>query len=177
LPTIIFIINIIALAMQVIRKAKLKDVETVLKLERELFSSQIEIVKKHSPEHLKDLNQKETTVEIVEKFIKRLIRSKNGLVLVAEIDGKPVGHAAVLIKKNIPIFKMEYIGELTDIYVREEYRGMGISTELKSEAFKWLKEKKIKKVLLHVFPDNESAIPVYNSWGFSPFLMEMRKSL
>jgi GNAT superfamily N-acetyltransferase len=163
--------------MSEIRKAKIKDIDTILILQKELMKSQIEIIKTFRPEHLTDIKPKRDMEKEVISFISSSVRSKNGLVLLAEIDGKPAGYLLVLIKKNIPIFKLEKLGEITEIYVRQQYRGTGISTNLKNEAFKWLKSRGIKKVTLNVFPDNKKGLPIYKKWGFSPYIYQMRRNL
>jgi ribosomal protein S18 acetylase RimI-like enzyme len=109
--------------------------------------------------------------------VRKMIHSKNGLVLLSEIDEKPVGFSTSIIKKNFPIFQLEKFGLIGDIFVREEFRGLGISSKLKDESFKWLRRKGIEKVSLNVLPNNSQAIKVYEKWGFSTILSEMRMDL
>jgi GNAT superfamily N-acetyltransferase len=160
-----------------IRKAKLKDVATVVELEKELMDNQVELVGKYSPEHSRGLRLKKDSPKIIESFVRRMIRSKNGLVLLAEIDDYPVGYLILMIRKNIPVFQLENLGEITDIYVRPDFVGTGVSTRMKEEAFAWLKKKGIKKVTLNMFPDNKHAFNIYTKWGFSPFMQEMRADI
>ncbi len=72
---------------------------------------------------------------------------------------------------------MEKLGEITDMFVREEYGGLGISSKFKDEAFKWLRRKGVAKVSLSVLPDNVQAKSVYEKWDFSIFMSEMRMKL
>ena len=160
-----------------IRKARLNDVETISTLWSEFVKTQDEIVEKHCPQHLGGFCLKRNYDEIVRDFVRKTIHSKNGLVLLSEVDEKPVGFSISIIKKNFPIFQLEKFGLILSIFVREEFRGLGISSKLKDESFKWLRRKGIEKVSLNVLPNNSQAIKVYEKWGFSTILSEMRMDL
>ena len=160
-----------------IRKARLNDVETISTLWPKLVKTQNEIVEKHCPQHLDSFCLKKNSDEIFRDSVRKMIHSKNGLVLLSEIDEKPVGFSTSIIKKNFPIFQLEKFGYIGDIFVREEFRGLGISSNLKDETFKWLRRKGIEKVSLNVLQNNYQAIKVYEKWGFSTIISEMRMDL
>jgi len=160
-----------------IRKARLNDVETISTLWSEFVKNQDEIVEKYCPQHLGGFCLKKNSDEIFRDFVRKTIHSKNGLVLLSEVDEKPVGFSISIIKKNFPIFQLEKFGLILSIFVREEFRGLGISSKLKDETFKWLRRKGIEKVSLNVLPNNSQAIKVYEKWGFSTILSEMRMDL
>jgi GNAT superfamily N-acetyltransferase len=72
---------------------------------------------------------------------------------------------------------LEKFGYIAAIFVREEFRDWGISSKFKDETFKWLRRKGIENVSLNVLQDNSQAIKVYEKWGFSTILSEMRMDL
>ena len=160
-----------------IRKARLNDVVTILTLWPEFVKTQNEIVEKHCPQHLDGFCLKKNSDEIFRDSVRKMIHSKNGLVLLSEVDEKPVGFSISIIKKNPPIFQLEKFGYIVAIFVREKFRELGISSKLKDESFKWLRRKGIEKVSLNVLPNNSQAIEVYEKWGFSTFKSEMRMDL
>jgi ribosomal protein S18 acetylase RimI-like enzyme len=160
-----------------IRKARLNDVETISTLWPELVKTQNEIVEKHYPQHLDSFCLKKNSDEIFRDSVRKMIHSKNGLVLLSEIDEKTVGFSTSIIKKNFPIFQLEKFGYIAAIFVREEFRDWGISSKFKDETFKWLRRKGIENVSLNVLQDNSQAIKVYEKWGFSTILSEMRMDL
>ena len=160
-----------------IRKARLNDIDTISTLSSEFIKNQDKIVEKHTPQHLDSFYPKNNSDEIFRDSIRKIIYSKNGLVLLPEVDEKPVGFSTSIIKKNFPIFQLEKLGLIAHMFVKEEYRGLGISSKLKDETFKWLKRKGIEKVSLNVLPNNYQAIKVYEKWGFSTILSEMRMDL
>jgi ribosomal-protein-alanine N-acetyltransferase len=157
-----------------IRKARLNDLETMLILENELYNHEYQLNKELKPEIIPDFPLKKDSNKYLKDFIKKMIRSPNGLVLLSEVDSKIAGYLIIMLKKNIPIFQLERLGELTDLYIRDKYRGLGISTKLLNEAITWCKTKKITRITLDVFPENSNAQQVYSHWGFNEFILEMR---
>jgi len=160
-----------------IRKARLNDVVTISTLWSEFVKNQDEIVERHCPQFLGDFCLKMNSDEIFRDYVRKTIHSKNGLVLLSEVNEKPAGFSTSIIKKNFPIFQLEKYGYIGSIFIREEFRGLEISSKLKNETFKWLRRKGIEKVSLNVLPDNSQAIKVYEKWGFSTILSEMRIDL
>lgn len=163
--------------MIIVRKARVKDIDLILKFEKKLYDSAVDSMKIFSPQHMIDIALRSDYNEILFKYIKSLIYSKNGAIFISEFNRKPVGHMIISIKKSHPIFNMEYYGRINTVYINQESRGMGISTKLKNEAFKWFKSKKINRVSLNVFPDNKVAINAYQKWGLTLSLLEMRMTI
>ena len=160
-----------------IRKATLVDTDTLITLENELYYHEYELNQKKQPEILPDFTVKKDANTHLKEFIQKMIRSPNGLILLAEEDNQIAGYLIILIKKNIPIFTLERLGELTDLYVRDKYQKQGISTQLLEEAKKWCKTKKITRITLNVFPKNHNAQQIYQNWGFNEFMLEMRYTI
>jgi len=160
-----------------IRKAKLKDITQILNFENDLFNSAHEIMNKFTPDHFIDFKLRGDYEEKLLKYIKGRIYSKNDAIFIAEYKGKPVGHMIISIKKNFPIFQMEYYGRINTVFIKKEFRGRGISSKLKDEAVKWFKKKGISRISLNVFPDNKIAIDAYEKWGLSLSLLEMRMTI
>jgi len=160
--------------MIVIRKARLKDIDTLISLENELYDTQVEYLKESKSQNLDDFSLKKNSNTFLKKFILKMIRSKNGLVLIAEFEKEIAGYLIIFIKKNIPIFKLEKLAEITDVYIKEEFRGTGISNKLRDEILNWCKIKKISSITLDMLPNNIHAKMIYEKWGFTEFLIEMR---
>jgi len=160
-----------------IRKAKLKDINSILDLEKNLLNSAYEIMNEFTPENLIDFDLKEDYEKFLINYIKGRIFSKNDAIFIAEKDGKAVGHMIISKKKSYPIFKMEYYGRINTVFIKKEFRGKNISTKLKNEAINWFKKKGINRVSLNVLPDNKRAIESYKKWGLTLNLLEMRMTI
>ena len=99
------------------------------------------------------------------------------VIFIAEFNGEVVGHMIISVKKNFPIFKMKYYGRINTVFIKKEFRGKNISSKLKDEAINWFKRKGINRVSLNVDPYNKRTINVYNTWGLSLNLFEMRMNI
>ena len=158
-----------------IRKASLDDVDSIANLGEKLIDHGDGIIKDSYPQNLNDYLFDKSKYEFSKTFIKNAIHSRNGLVLISEIDNIIVGFLQVNICKNFSFFKLKKYGKIQAIYVKKEYRKKGISTTLMEEAMKWCKSKDLTRISLDVLPNNIHAIKIYEKWGFTPFLLEMRK--
>jgi RimJ/RimL family protein N-acetyltransferase len=95
-------------------------------------------------------------------WISELIRANEHLALVAEANGEVVGNVLVSVDRGVAT---EHIGVLS-ITIAEDWRDVGIGSELVAAAQRWAHERGLRKVTLGVFPDNERAIAVYEKRGF-----------
>jgi RimJ/RimL family protein N-acetyltransferase len=95
-------------------------------------------------------------------FIGEMLRSGEGLALVAEADGEPVGTVQISLERNVV---SSHVGTLS-IVVANGWRDVGIGSALVRTAQGWAREQGLLKVALAVFPDNDRAIAVYEHAGF-----------
>jgi ribosomal protein S18 acetylase RimI-like enzyme len=143
-----------------IRKARLEDSPQIVSLWKEMIShhnvfrtSKFERMKPEAHNNFR-------------KFVISNIRSRNGLVLVAEDKGKLVGYSLNYIRKNIPIFRIGKMGYLSDLYVKERHRGAGIASMFKDAAFRWFREKGLRHASVEVYFENKASWSIYRKWGF-----------
>jgi GNAT superfamily N-acetyltransferase len=161
----------------IIRKADLKDVTDTVDLWKEFMKYHDEIIIKKNKKVKPYLTKKKNAADIFRKYVQKIILSKDSITHVAEVEGRLAGYSLNCINNNIPVFKIKKIGYMSDLFVKKEFRGLGISTKLKNEAIKWFKKKGIKYVSIKVHNDNELAHSIYKKWGFFDFHTEMRKKI
>ncbi|MFC1800586.1 GNAT family N-acetyltransferase [Nanoarchaeota archaeon] len=162
-----------------IKKAILKDLPVIVKLWVEFMKDHDKIVLKRNKKlkpYTDKINMKSAGGKY-RKFVRESIKSKKGAVFIAEVDGVAVGFTLVLIKDEISVFKIKKLGHVTDLFVKEEFRGRKISSGLMSEARKWLKSKGMKYMSIGLYFDNRNAHSVYKKWGFMDFKLEMRRKV
>ncbi|MFC1768559.1 GNAT family N-acetyltransferase [Nanoarchaeota archaeon] len=157
-----------------IRKAKLNDMGAILELWDQFIMDHDKIVFREKPSFRPYLKIKKNGRSIVEEFYKKHIRSKNGQVFIAEDKGKPIGYCLVYIDNNIPVFELEKLGYISDMFLLKEYRRKGISSLFFKESKKWCKKKGLKYMSINVNSVNSVARKVYRSWGFEDQRIEMR---
>ena len=95
-------------------------------------------------------------------FIGEMLRTGDGLALVAEADGDPIGTVQISQERSAV---SSHVGTLS-IVVADGWREVGIGSALVHAAQQWARERGLLKVALAVFPDNARAIAVYEHAGF-----------
>ncbi len=109
-------------------------------------------------------------------FFKRRTKNDNGLIFVAEVDGKIIGYAVCWIEKRPTyLYKVDRVGYISDIFVEQDYRGKGTGSALLSKVLDWFKNKNIKYVELSVLAKNEKAKKFYEKHGFKIYSLNLRK--
>jgi len=152
----------------IVRKAKIKDADEITKLNYLLMKYHEKIDKYY--------NINKDHRKICNKYVKKLIRSKNALVLVAEVNEKIVGTMYGAIKKRPPIMKVRKFGHLGDAFILKKYRKQGVGKKLTEELMKWFKSKKIEFVELEVDVRNKIGLKSWKRLGFKPFMTKMKKT-
>lgn len=101
------------------------------------------------------------------------INRKDRLILVAKDRLKPVGFIRAEIRKTVELYKYNLSGYISDLYVEEEYRGLGIAEKLVNGVVNWLIKMGIYSLRLSVSSENINALKFYNKLGF----IEVNKTL
>ncbi|MEW6295223.1 MAG: GNAT family N-acetyltransferase [Candidatus Diapherotrites archaeon] len=159
-----------------IRRANLDDAKKIVGLWKE-FMEYLNDLLKRNPKLKPWIELKKNSHSIFRKFLKKNLKSKNSAVFLAEMDGMPAGYTLIFIKENIPIYKLEKFGYISDLFVKKEFRGKNISSKLKEKAIEWFKKKGLKHASIALWSDNTKAHSIYKKWGFFDQHIEMRKKL
>ena len=96
------------------------------------------------------------------RYLRAVHRSAHGAVFVAEA---PDGLVARLSVARDPHPASHHVADL-GLMVAASHRRQGVGTALLRQAVAWSRESRIRKLELHVFPWNEPAIRLYESFGF-----------
>ena len=96
------------------------------------------------------------------RYLRTVQRNPDAAVFVAEDDGEI---AARLSLSRDPHPSSRHVADL-GLMVAQRYRRRGVATKLLDEAVEWARAFGIRKLELHVFPWNEPAIALYESFGF-----------
>lgn len=163
--------------MITLRKARLVDGDTVVKLWKEFMAEHDKNVIRKNHSLRPYTKKRRNAASQFGKFVRKNIRSRNSIILFAEVNNEPVGYVMSFIKKNVPIFKLDKIGYISDLYVRKGYRKMGISKMFKNWSIKWFKNKGIKHVSIMVNSENRRAHNIYRKWGFNDYVIELRRKV
>jgi RimJ/RimL family protein N-acetyltransferase len=96
------------------------------------------------------------------RYLKAIRRHPHAAVFVAEQGGEIVGRLSVARDPHPASFHVADLG----LMVVTSHRRRGIGRALLERAVEWAAESRVRKLELHVFPHNEPAIALYESFGF-----------
>ena len=155
-----------------IRKAKIKDVDTLCHLNSLLNRCHAELdaiwTLKNDPPLLRDM--------CVEYFTK-MIRSRLSNLFVAEENGRIVGYIKGTLKTTPPIFQVSVIGQLDSIYVMKPYRRRGIGKQLTDALVQWFQSKQVEYIEVTSYVRNTIALNAWKKYGFKQAMIKMRRNI
>jgi RimJ/RimL family protein N-acetyltransferase len=96
------------------------------------------------------------------RYLKAVHRHPDAAVFVADDDGDVVGRLSLSRDPHPASRHVVDVG----LMVAESHRGQGIGRLLLQAAVEWSRRNGIAKLELHVFPWNEPALRLYESFGF-----------
>lgn len=96
------------------------------------------------------------------RYLRSIRRSPNAAVLVAETAEGIVGRLSLA---RDPHPASAHVADL-GLMVARSHRGRGIGRAFLEAAVDWARHAGVSKLELHVFPHNEPAIALYESFGF-----------
>ncbi len=105
---------------------------------------------------------------------------RNGFHLTAEFDGRCIGWLMAVTEEAegfylLPEWRRN--GRITDLVVDADYRGQGVGRTLIEEALARFKHKGVPRVKIAAVSDNQTAIGLYRSIGFTDYSLELDLNL
>ncbi len=155
-----------------IRKAKLKDLNTLVKLNTELLRHHLKFEKE-----LDALAPPKKRKPAMEKKVRQRIYSKNSLAIVAEESNQIVGYLTASIKQKPEYFKINKYGHIHQLFVRPGFRNKGLGKALFKEAEKFFKKKGLKWLEVDASVKNLPTKKTYNALGMRGFETIMVKKV
>lgn len=100
----------------------------------------------------------------LDSFVRTLGRFS--IMYVAEVEGKMVGFILARIKRLPPYMGGVMVGEISDMWIEEDFRRLGIGKHLSTLCLDWLKKQKVHSVEIQVLVGNEASWKLYEGFGF-----------
>jgi GNAT superfamily N-acetyltransferase len=98
-----------------------------------------------------------------------------GVIVMAVEDSEVQGFVAGRIRPIPSHFGGGLAGFISDVFVKPDFRGRGISRQLIYSAEKWFVERDVKRLELQVVPGNAVAIAVYEKLGWRQEFFQMAR--
>jgi RimJ/RimL family protein N-acetyltransferase len=96
------------------------------------------------------------------RYLRALRRYPHAAVFAETEDGRVVARLSIARDQHPASYHVADLGMM----VAAAYRRQGIGRALLEKAVEWAREAGVRKLELHVFPHNEPAIRMYESYGF-----------
>ncbi len=149
----------------IIRKAELKDVDTLRVFEQGVISAE------------RPFDQTLKTGHTNYYDIKKMILADDVELLVAELDNELIGCGYARIedaKSYLQHLQHAYLGFM---YVVPQHRGKGVNKIVIDALAAWAASQHITELRLDVYYNNEAAIKAYEKCGFKKHMIAMRMGL
>ena len=98
--------------------------------------------------------------------------------VIVALDGEQIiGSGYVRIRQASDYVQPSEYAFLGFMFVDPGYRGRGVNRLVMDALLDWAKARKLTEVRLQVYSENDSAIRAYEKTGFSPLVLEMRRTI
>lgn len=101
----------------------------------------------------------------------------NYITFVAEDGNEIIGFASATLRRRASFFRIQTMGVIMDIYVKESRRGEGIGSELVEAAEDWIRSKGVRLAVVTVAPENSLGGDFWSGRGYETYLLRQRKEL
>ena len=145
-----------------VRTATLSDLPTLRSFEQGVILAErpLDPQIKNDPVHYYDIEE--------------MIAAPHIEIVVAELDGEPVGSGYARIENARHYLKHQQHAYLGFMYVKPEHRGRGINQKVIETLKQWAISQNITELRLDVYDENIPAIKAYEKVGFKKHLIAMR---
>ena len=149
----------------IIRKAGLKDLDTLLVFEQGVINAErpFDPTLKTGHTHYYD--------------IEKMITAPDVELVVAELDNGLIGSGYARIENAKPYLQHAQHAYLGFMYVVPQHRGKGVNKMVIDALAAWSATQNISELRLDVYQHNEAAIKAYERCGFTKHMVAMRKGL
>ena len=108
--------------------------------------------------------------------VRRLMRSEDGLVLVAMDKGKVIGFSLSEIR-GTKVYKLEKFGAIDTMAVTSVYRRRGIGEAMLREILNWFRSRNIDRIELEVLAKNQVSNSFWTKQGFVDYRHRLFKHI
>jgi len=113
-------------------------------------------------------------------YLESLVETQGGFILIAELNGNPVGFLLGLICETEGTFivpdKRRY-GEISDLFVDPNARGKGVARAMLAEAEAWFRGRGVERLRVTALTANDPAVETYRAAGYAPLYTTFNKTI
>ena len=152
----------------IIRRARTEDVESLVRLWREMWEYHVPFDPRFEVSPAADL--------VMSRWFEETLQSDRAVLLVGEEQpGQLLGYCHAMILENPPVVPAQFYGYVSEVAVRDKRRGIG--SRLLDAAHAWFREKGLPYAEVNVSVRNAVAGRFWRKQGYSEFLERLRREL
>jgi RimJ/RimL family protein N-acetyltransferase len=151
-----------------LRQAETSDIETIQELNTELSEMEAE---RYDP----TINVEWTLSDQAADWYRKRINQSDGFAYVVEDNETVVGYAIGACSEPEAFREVDKIAEMETMFLKPEYRGEGIGSELMNEFKDWAEEKDVERLRVEASADNKGAIRFYRENGFKDYSLTLEE--
>ena len=155
----------------IIRKAKKRDIDEIIKIADQLRKAEAPLDK------TKNIKLNSYLTDEYKKKELEYIASRKKIFLVAVIDEKIVGYVNGYVFENSDIYYKKPVAYLDCLCVDKSVRKQGIGESLIDEFTKMVKERGAKYIKLNAFENNIPAVSLYKKLGYEEYSVYYMKKI
>ncbi len=148
-----------------VRKATLKDMDTLLVFEQGVIQAERPFDSTLQSGHINYYD------------LKGMMVSPHIHLVVAELGDEIIGSGYARIENAKPYLKHKQHAYLGFMYVLSAHRGKGVNMKIIEALKEWSVSQNVTEMRLEVYPNNLSAIYAYEKAGFTGYMLQMRLGL
>jgi ribosomal protein S18 acetylase RimI-like enzyme len=111
--------------------------------------------------------------EMYRGWLRNRSADPRSVFLVADAGTRLGGFLVATVEDEIPIYRVEQIGFIHDLWVEEEYRHEGIGRQLVTMAVESFRDIGVKQIRCDTAWENPAARELFKACGFRPSTVEM----
>lgn len=146
-----------------IRKATLKDLDSIVLLWQEMMSLHESLDAYFILKKKADWSYR--------SYMKHNIETKEQTVFLYEEKGTAAGYIAIQIEEYPPVYEEKIFAGINELAVTASLRRRGIGRALFNAALDWIKERGITRVEVKMASSNSPACGFYEKMGFRPVIV------
>ena len=113
----------------------------------------------------------------VQDYYHEQISSEDAAFYLAFEKQVPVGYICAQLQKRAPVYKYSQVGFIDGLFVKEEFRRIGVGKKLVELALSWFQEREIDRIQLNVASLNQPGIDFWKKCGFTDMMHRMNMQI
>lgn len=112
-----------------------------------------------------------------EEMVRRLMKSEDGLVLVALDGGRVVGYSLSEIQGPSKGLQRQSYGYVHHVAVTADYRRKGTGEKILGEIMKWFHSRNVDRIELDITTQNQVARSFWEKHGFTDYMRKLYRRI